>query len=321
MSAIKILPACKEYIWGGNKLRNYGITSSGSNIAEAWIFSYNENGLSTDENGKILSNVLAKEDLGNKYFDFPFFPFLIKFIDANDNLSIQVHPSDDYALKNENSFGKTEMWYILEAEEGSFLYLGLNDNYSPQEVENAIKNNTICDLLNKVPVKAGDCYFVESGTIHAIGKGIVIIEIQQNSALTYRVYDYDRVDKNGNHRELHVEKALKVINFNKFNPINVKTNLLGTCKYFTVNKIESEKTISASEDAGVVITFIEGEGLIDGKPFKKGDTYFLKANKENKRHITITKTLKKTLTPYFKCPLLSFFISLTSFLFSIKYFI
>mgnify|MGYP003328214310 CR=1 FL=1 len=280
MNAIKILPACKEYIWGGNKLRSYGIKSNTSNIAEAWIFSYNENGLSTNENGKPLIQVLSDDELGKKYKEFKFFPYLIKLIDANDKLSIQVHPSDEYALKYENSFGKTEMWYILEAEKDAFLYLGLNNNYSPEQVKNAIQNNTICDLLNKVPVKPGDCYFVDSGTIHAIGKGIVLIEIQQNSALTYRVYDFDRVDKNGKHRELHVEKALNVIDFKKFNPINIKTNPLGSCKYFNVNKIENEKIIEASKDAGIVISFIDGSGLIDDQSFKKGDTFFIKANKK-----------------------------------------
>lgn len=294
MNSIKILPACKEYIWGGNKLRNYGIKSDGNNIAEAWIFSFNPNGLSLDKKGNTIDKILTNEILGKKYSKFPFFPYLIKFIDANDNLSIQVHPSDEFALKHENSFGKTEMWYVLEAEKGAYLYLGLNNNYSSNEVKKAIKNNTICNLLNKVPVKAGDCYFVKSGTIHAIGKGIVIIEIQQNSALTYRVYDYDRVDKNGNHRELHIDKALKVINFKKFTPKNNKKNPLGKSKYFVVNKIKNKKLILSSKDAGTTISFIEGKGKIDNQSFKKGDTYFVPANSTSKiegNYTAITTTL------------------------------
>lgn len=278
MNAIKVNAKCFDYIWGGNKLRKYGFKSDASNIAEAWIFSYNEKGPSFDNEGRNLSDVLTKEDLGENYFKFPFFPFLIKFINSNDNLSIQVHPSDEYALKNENSFGKTEMWYILEADKGAFLYLGLNDNYTPEQVKEAIANNTICDYLNKVPVKKGDCYFVESGTIHAIGKGITLIEIQQNSTLTYRLYDFDRIDKNGNKRELHVDKALKVINFNKFDPNNIQSNPLGDCKYFTVNSISNEKNVTASKESGVVISFIKGKGKIDNQKFKKGDTYFVKAN-------------------------------------------
>lgn len=292
MDAIKIIPNCKEYIWGGNKLREYGIKSSLNNIAEAWIFSFNENGLSFDSDNNPINKILTKEDLGKKYEGFPFFPYLIKFIDANDNLSIQVHPSDEYALKNENSYGKTEMWYILEAEKDAYLYLGLNDNYSPNEVKEAINNNTICNLLNKVNVKPGDCYFVEAGTIHAIGKGIVLIEIQQNSALTYRVYDYDRVDKNGNHRELHVDKALKVINFNKFTPHNNKENPLGVSSYFNVNLISSENEICSKKDAGCVVSFIEGEGTIDNQSFSKGDTYFIKADKT----VKLTGKYKAILT-------------------------
>lgn len=279
---MRVFPATKEYIWGGNKLRNYGITSSTSNIAEAWIFSYNENGLSTNKQGKPIKDILTKQELGKKYESFPFFPFLIKLIDANDKLSIQVHPSDDYALKYENSYGKTEMWYILEADSNSFLYLGLNDTYTPEQVKEAISNNTICEMLNKVPVKPGDCYFVKSGTIHAIGKGIVIIEIQQNSALTYRLYDFDRVDKNGNHRELHVDKALKVIDFNKFTPLNIQTNPLGDCKYFTVNVLENIPTITASKEAGKVVTIVEGSGSIENNHFSKGDTFFIKAGESVK---------------------------------------
>lgn len=295
MNSIKIIGKTFEYIWGGNKLRNYGFTLKGSNISEAWIFSYNEKGISLDVNNNPITKVLTNEDLGYKYSQFPFFPFLIKFIDSNDNLSIQVHPSDEYALKNENSFGKTEMWYILEAEEGSFLYLGLNKTSTPEELANAIANNTICNYLNKVPVKKGDCYFVESGTIHAIGKGITLIEIQQNSTLTFRLYDFDRVDKNGNKRELHIQKALKVINYSKFVPQNIQSNPLGLSKYFYVNKISNEKEIKAANNAGVVVTFIEGKGTIENQDFKKGETFFIKANKKvaiDGNYVAITTTLK-----------------------------
>ena len=282
MNAIKVNAKCFDYIWGGNKLRKYGFKSDASNIAEAWIFSYNEKGPSFDNEGRNLSDVLTKEDLGENYFKFPFFPFLIKFINSNDNLSIQVHPSDEYALKNENSFGKTEMWYILEAEKGAFLYLGLNDNYTPEQVKEAIANNTICDYLNKVPVKKGDCYFVESGTIHAIGKGITLIEIQQNSTLTYRLYDFDRVDKNGNKRELHVEKGLKVINFNKFEPKNIVSNPLGDCEYFTVNKVKNESELTSPLESAMVISFVKGEGKIGKYKFVKGNTFILKTNSKIK---------------------------------------
>lgn len=277
---IQVYPKTFSYIWGGQKLREYNISSIDTNIAEAWIFSYNEKGLSFDKNGKSIKDILDKDFLGNNYEKFPFFPYLIKLINSNDSLSIQVHPSDEYALKNENSFGKTEMWYILESDKDAFIYLGLNGNYSPKEIENAVKNNTICNLLNKVYVKPGDCYFVKSGTIHAIGKGITLIEIQQNSALTYRLYDFDRVDKDGNKRELHVEKALKVIDFNKLSPLPNLKNPLGECEYFVVNKLNNEKIIKAPKDSALVISFVKGNGDINGVKFVKGNTFILKANEE-----------------------------------------
>lgn len=277
---IQVYPKTFSYIWGGQKLREYDISSNEPNIAEAWIFSYNDKGLSFDKNGKLLKDILDDNFLGKNYKKFPFFPYLIKLINSNDSLSIQVHPSDEYALKNENSFGKTEMWYILEADEESFIYLGLNDNYTPDEINKAILDNTICDLLNKVYVKPGDCYFVKSGTIHAIGKGITLIEIQQNSALTYRLYDFDRVDKEGHKRELHVEKALKVIDFNKLLPSPNLNNPLGECEYFVVNRLVDEKIIRAPEDSALVISFVKGEGYIDNNKFVKGNTFILKASEE-----------------------------------------
>lgn len=278
MKAVKILSSNKEYIWGGNKLKQYSIKSNDSNIAEAWIFSFNPNGLSTDANGNALPNVLLAEDLGEKYSQFETFPYLIKLIDADKMLSIQVHPNDEYAKKNEHSLGKCELWYILEAKEGAFIYLGLNDNYTPNQVKEAIRNNTICNLLNKVYVKKGDCYFVDSGTIHSIGEGIVLLEVQQNSTLTYRVYDFARKDKNGKLRELHIDKALDVINFKKLEVVNIKSEELMKTNYFVANKISNIKSLSAKKDAGFVISFIEGNGIIDNQPFAKGNTFFIKAN-------------------------------------------
>lgn len=279
---IQVFPKTFEYIWGGNKLREYNIESNASNIAEAWIFSFNVKGLSFDKNNNNLKDILDEKFLGRNYDKFSFFPFLIKLINSEDSLSIQVHPSDDYALKNENSYGKTEMWYILEAEPNSYLYLGLNNNYTPEQVKNAIEDGSICNLLNKVNVKPGDCYFVKSGTIHAIGKGITLIEIQQNSALTYRLYDFDRKDKNGNKRELHVEKALKVIDFNKYVPSSISSNPLGDCEYFTVEKHANEKVIKAPKHSALVVSFVKGSGTVNKEKFAKGNTFILKANSKIK---------------------------------------
>lgn len=154
---------------------------------------------------------IGKSSLGWKCASLESFPILIKFIDAMKPLSIQIHPDDDYALENENEYGKNEMWYVVDCEPGAFLYCGLNRKVDKDELRTRIENNTITEVLNKIEVKPGDCVFVKAGTIHAIGAGILICEIQQNSNSTYRMYDYDRRDRFGNARELHIDKALDVV--------------------------------------------------------------------------------------------------------------
>jgi len=214
MNTEKLYPELKDNIWGGRKLiEKYGKTTKNAICAESWELSFHPDGPTKLSDGSRLCNVATEELLGSNTKNFEFFPLMIKLIDAKDNLSVQVHPDDTYALKYENSFGKTEMWYIVEADEGAGIYLGFKEDVCEEQVENAIKQNTLTSLMNFFEVKAGDCYFIPSGTIHAIGTGCLIYEIQQNSNLTYRVYDYDRRDKNGNPRELHVEKALKVLDF------------------------------------------------------------------------------------------------------------
>ena len=248
MKIEKLYPECKDYIWGGTKLKTeYGKITTKTPCAESWELSFHKDGLTKLSNGKTLAECVSAKDLGENTKNFPFFPMLIKFIDAKQDLSVQVHPSDDYALKNENSFGKTEMWYIVEAEEGAGIYLGFNKDVTKEEYEKAIKENRLTELLNFYKVKAGDCYFIPSGTIHAIGKGCLICEIQQNSNLTYRVYDYGRKDKFGNERELHVDKALKVTSLNKFAPVEF-FDCLGKCKYFTVTKNNVNGKIVLSAD-------------------------------------------------------------------------
>ena len=176
MEVVKLRPYIKEIVWGGNTLRKYGKEFSGKNIAECWELSLNEEGSSIidsgEHKGKPLSIVLTKEDLGDKCSKFPFFPTLIKLIDADRELSVQVHPSDEYALKNYKSYGKTEMWYILEAKKGSGIYLGFNKDTSKEEVEQRVKDNTLVEILNFIEVKPGESYFVRSGTVHAIGGGV-----------------------------------------------------------------------------------------------------------------------------------------------------
>ena len=219
MSVLKLIAPCKDYIWGGNRLREeYGKKLDSDKIAESWELSCHKDGQSVIDggefDGKTLSEFIEKKGriavLGTNCERFEYFPILIKLIDAKDNLSVQVHPSNEYALKVEGEYGKTEMWYIVDCNEGAELLYGFKHEISRDEFAERIKNNTLLEVANNVPVHKGDVFFIESGTLHAIGKGILIAEIQQNSNTTYRVYDYGRVGKDGKPRELHIEKALDV---------------------------------------------------------------------------------------------------------------
>ncbi|MBP3853322.1 MAG: class I mannose-6-phosphate isomerase, partial [Erysipelotrichaceae bacterium] len=194
MGLLRLKPACKDYLWGGHRLvEEYGVDYSGDILAEAWELSCHPDGPSIIDNGAYQGKTLQEyldaegmEVLGENCRRFREFPILTKFIDARDNLSIQVHPNNAYALKNENQYGKTEMWYVLDAQPGAFLYYGFKEEISKEEFARRIKDNTLLDVLNAVQVKKGDVLFIESGTLHAIGKGILVAEIQQNSNVTYR---------------------------------------------------------------------------------------------------------------------------------------
>ncbi len=279
MQISKLYPEFKDYVWGGdNLIKSYNKNSKTLPCAESWELSFHKDGLTKLENGKTLKETVTPYDLGENVKDFAFFPMLIKFIDAKQNLSIQVHPSDDYALKNENSFGKTEMWYIVEAQDGAGIYLGFKNDVTKQEYESAIKENRLTDLLNFYSVKAGECYFIPSGTVHAIGNGCLICEIQQNSNLTYRVYDYGRVDKTGKPRELHVEKALKVSNLSRHENKCLNGETIGASKYFTVKKLAVKRTVLRPKNSFQCVTCVSGYGTIDGLKISKGDSFFVPAN-------------------------------------------
>lgn len=277
MKIQKLYPECKDYIWGGEQLKTkYGKQTDKTPCAESWELSFHKDGLTRLIDGRVLVETVTEKELGENIKEFPFFPVLIKFIDAKDNLSVQVHPSDEYALKNENSFGKTEMWYIVEAEEGAGIYLGFNRDVTKVEYETAIKENRLTELLNFYEVKAGECYFIPSGTIHAIGKGCLICEIQQNSNLTYRVYDYGRKDKNGNERELHIEKALQVTKLTKHENKALSGDLLGVSKYFTVKKLGvKNEVLQADNKTFQCLTCVKGQGEIDGQTMQAGDSFFV----------------------------------------------
>ena len=286
MELVKLAPAVKDYIWGGTYFKAFNKGTSLERVSECWELSVRDADSSIiasgKDKGKLLVDVITKEDVGPVQNRFKYFPILIKLIDAKDNLSVQVHPSDDYALKNENSFGKSEMWHIISADEGSGLYVGLNKNCSKDEIQKALENGNILDYLNFFKVKPGDTFVIDPGTIHAIGKGVRLIEIQQNSNLTYRLFDYNRVDKNGNSRELHIQKALEVIDYNKYEVKKSNGDLLADNQYFTVKDMsfDGEITLQANEKSFISFTFIKGEGKVDDIEYKQYDTFFLPYGKK-----------------------------------------
>lgn len=285
MKYYKLIASTKSYIWGGKKLFSFHKQSSEDTIAESWELSFREEGKSfvnTKDGLKPIEEILSKEELGTNCAKYPFFPLLIKFIDACDDLSIQVHPSDEYALKYENSFGKTEMWYVIDHEPGAMLHIGFNKDYSKEEVIQHIKDGTILDIMNHIPVSKGDCYFIPSGTLHAIGKGCLICEIQENSNLTYRVFDYNRVGKDGKPRELHIDKAIKVVNPVKYDAKSLKDHPLVDCSYFYVDHIIDEKLLKTDEKSFMTLHIISGNGKIEGESFSMGDSFFIPANSEVK---------------------------------------
>ena len=286
MELVKLKPTVKDYIWGGNYFQSFNKGLGLSRVSECWELSVRDNDSSIiasgPNEGKRLNEVISKQDIDPVMDRFPYFPLLIKLIDAKENLSVQVHPSDDYALKNENSFGKSEMWHIISADEGSGLYVGLNDNYKKEDIEKALKEGTILNYLNFYKVKPGDTFIINPGTIHAIGKGVRLIEIQQNSNLTYRLFDYNRVDQNGNPRELHIAKALEVINYQKYELLTNQDGYLANNQYFTVKKacFDDGLTISAESGSFVSFTFLDGNGVVNDIEYKKYDTFFLPYGKK-----------------------------------------
>ena len=286
MELVKLKPGVKDYIWGGTYFKKFNKGASFDRVSECWELSVRDNDSSIiasgKDCGKRLVDVLTKEDIGPVMDRFPYFPLLIKLIDAKENLSVQVHPSDDYALKYEQSFGKSEMWHIISADEGSGLYVGLNKDYSKEDIEKALKEGTILECLNFFKVKPEDTFVINPGTIHAIGAGVRLIEIQQNSNLTYRLYDYNRVDKDGHPRELHIKKALDVIDYKQYKVVKTGDELLADNKYFTVKEVNFDKEleIDANERAFISFTFLEGEGLVNDIPYSKYDTFFLPFGKK-----------------------------------------
>ncbi|SFW19677.1 type I phosphomannose isomerase catalytic subunit [Ruminococcus flavefaciens] len=268
----------KDYIWGGTKLRTvFGKESDTERLAESWELSCHPDGECTisggDFDGMKLSSFISEhpEAVGSSFKSGDSFPVLVKLIDAEKDLSVQVHPDNDYARKHENDSGKTEMWYVISADIGSELIYGFKEELTKEEFRQAIEDNTLMDKVNRVPVRQGDVFFIKPGTLHAIGKGILIAEIQQSSNVTYRVYDYGRLGADGKPRKLHIEKALDVTNTVPAEPKSpvygmeldgVVTQLLADCEYFNVNRhrIIKELELYADKNSFAHVLMIGGSG-------------------------------------------------------------
>lgn len=297
---IKFKPILKEKIWGGKKLNKFLNKQSNSpKVGESWEISDIEGVTSVVINGELKGKSLKelleiyKSDLigdknykvfGNK------FPLLIKFIDAKEDLSIQLHPNDELAAKRHNSFGKTEMWYVMQADENSNLIVGFNQDVTPDTYLKHLEEKTLTKILNFDKVKEGDTYFIEVGRVHAIGAGVMLAEIQQTSDITYRVYDWDRVDNQGNERALHNDLALDAINFNMKNDFRASysetenhPNKMVSCTYFTTHYFHINTTLEKenTQDSFLIYICVDGEAEISANSVSeriaKGETILLPA--------------------------------------------
>lgn len=275
-------PILKSVIWGGADICPFkGITPVQEGIGESWEISHVEGNVSVVENGALAGKSLEEliqlygaELMGKKVIDRfgTVFPLLIKFIDACDNLSIQVHPDDELARKRHNSFGKTEMWYVVKASDEAALYSGFSQQIDADEYVKRIENNTIMDVLQRYDVKQGDVFFLPAGRVHAIGAGCFVAEIQQTSNITYRIYDYDRRDANGNGRELHTELAKDAIDYTlypdyrtHYTPKENEEVELVTCPYFTTNLLEYDQPFTrdcSQLDSFVIYICMAGSAVI-----------------------------------------------------------
>ena len=298
---LKFNPILKDKIWGGTKLQSlFNKPTDSKQLGESWELSGVERDESVVTNGFLAGNNIAElieiymgELVGDKVFEkFGLtFPLLFKLIDANDDLSIQVHPNDETGMERHNSFGKTEMWYVVDAEPGAELIIGFTQDSSKEEYSAALESGDVENILQKVPVAKGDVFFIPAGLVHAIGRGTVIAEIQETSDITYRIYDYKRTDENGKERDLHIEEALDVINFSAtkepktaYTPDLNKVVPLVECEYFVTNSIRFQREIIRSYvslDSFVVYMCIDGnfEIEVNGEKTKveKGETVLIPA--------------------------------------------
>lgn len=297
MEILKLKPVFKDYIWGGNRLREeFGFESEYDIMAEGWMLAARNDGENTVIGGEFDGQPFSKVIDGNPDYlgangrKFPFFPLLIKLIDAKNDLSVQVHPDDEYAMKAAGEFGKTECWYILDCDEDAELIFGFNKEISKEEFRKSIEEGTFLQYVNREKVKKGDLFFIEAGTLHAIGKGILLAEIQQNSNLTYRVYDYGRLGADGKPRPLHIENAIDVTDC-----VPPKADAKGAgsaqefdgytkqplvnCDLFTVEKYTAHGkfTLTADDTSFLSLLITDGNGKIGDFDVQKGDSLFVPA--------------------------------------------
>lgn len=298
-------PAYKDYLWGGTRLMELFHEKTPYDItAESWKLSAHPDGQSRIRggafDGMLFGEFIKKYGervCGWKSHTYDRFPILLKFIDATNALSVQVHPYDDYAFVNESEFGKNEMWYVMDAKPNAYLYCGFTRDVTKEEVKRRIADNTITDILNRINVKKGDVFFIPAGTMHAIGEGILICEIQQNSNSTYRVYDYQRKDKEGHYRPLHIKKALDVVTTEAYqkneygydkpiNDGNTTIQKLCLCKYFECVKytVQDESYIYMDDSSFASIVFLSGTAKIscqeESMQACAGDSFFLSAGRK-----------------------------------------
>ena len=294
-------PIFKDYIWGGKRLKEKFNKNTPYDItAESWEVSANGNGESIIKNGEFegmkLSELFGKDEIkaqifGTKSIDMEKFPLLIKFIDAESNLSVQVHPDNKYAFEKENgSQGKDEMWYIMDCKEGAQIIYGMKENVEPKDLSAILQSENISEYLNFVDVNKGDCIYIPSGTIHAILGDTLICEVQQNSDLTYRVYDWGRVGKDGKPRELHVQKAIDVVKLDNENSINNTNNIQeGNENIISSNFFKTDKVVvksgfidTSSQETFYAYNVVDGNGkiIVNDKEYELslGDSFIIPAN-------------------------------------------
>lgn len=301
MYPLLLKPAIKDYLWGGNRLiTEFGLETDTEIAAEGWMLSCHKDGSNTVLNGELAGKSLPEvlevwgaDALGARAAKFPYFPILIKLIDAKQKLSVQVHPSDEYALSHEGEFGKTEMWYVVDCQEGAALLYGFSRDISAEEFKERMRDNTLAEVCNSVPVHKGDVFFISAGTLHAIGEGILIAEVQQNSNTTYRISDYGRLGADGKPRELHIDKALDVTETKvpsmPYGQIGVVETVsdntvreLASCHFFTAKILELHGEFSIFEtttfvslvvlDGAATLSFEDEQLIID-----KGQSVFIPA--------------------------------------------